>query len=233
MSKNNARHRIGVVVAIELDAVLAKYGTPSETVRRHGYTVHTYINDDFFLFVIDAGAGEISAAAATQVLISEYDVELVLNFGVAGALTEEIKTAELCIIERAIHYDFDTTDWLDLPRGQYPGHDSPYLAADAALLARALEIKPDLKKVTCASADKFISLPKAKAALHTDYQADICEMEAAGILLTCRRCGVPCLLLKAVSDSLLGGGGEFLQELNRVSGICFDVLDQIVRGIRL
>ena len=229
---NKTFQRIGVVVAIELDAVLAKYGTPSETVCRHGYTVHTYVNDDFSLFVIDAGAGEISAAAATQVLISEFDADLILNFGVVGALTEDTRTAELCIVERAIHYDFDTTDWLDLPRGQYPGYESPYLAADAALLQKALTIKPDLKKVTCASADKFVSQPAAKAALHADYGANVCEMEAAGILLTCRRNGVPCLLLKAVSDTLTGGGREFMQELRRVSDICFDVLDQIVRGIR-
>ena len=48
-----------------------------------------------------------------------------------------------------------------------------------------------------------------KRALHETYGAHICEMEAAGIVLTCDRAGVPCLLLKIVSDGITGGAEEF------------------------
>lgn len=221
--------KIGVVVAIEVDAVLEKYGTPQEVVQTPGYTVRVYQNDAFILYVLDSGAGEIAAAAGTQVLISVFQVDMILNFGVVGALTPEMSTAELCLVERVIHYDFNSTGWLNLARGQYPGYDSAYIEADPVLLERALELEPELKKVTCASADKFVSSPEAKIMLHKTYGADICEMEAAGILMTCRRCDVPCLLVKAISDSLLGGGLEFTVELDRVSNICFALVDRLLR----
>lgn len=226
-----SKKRIGVVVAVELDAVLAKYGEPKETIKKRGSTVHTYENEDFVMYVLDSGAGEIAAAAGTQLLISEFDVDMILNFGVVGALTEEMATAELCVVEKVIHYDLDTTNWLNLPRGQYPDRPSAYVPADAALLGKALEINPSLKKVVCASADKFVDGAEAKTALHEKYGADICEMEAAGIVLTSVRNGVPCLLIKAVSDSLTGGGAEFMTELKRVSAICFDVVDKIIRSL--
>lgn len=225
------KKKIGVVVAVEVDAVLSKYGEPKETVKTRGYTVHTYENQDFVMYVLDSGAGEIAAAAGTQFLISEFDVDMILNFGVVGALTEEMATAELCVVEKVIHYDFDTTDWNGLPCGQYPDQPSPYVPTDAELLNKAVEICPALLKVVCASGDKFVDAAEKKAELHEKYGADICEMESAGVVLTCLRNNVPCLLIKAVSDSLTGGAKEFLTELRRVSEICFDVVDKIIRSL--
>lgn len=220
--------RIGVVVAIEIDAVLARYGKPVETKFVHGYTVRTYETPTATLFVVDSGAGEISAASSTQLLISEYHVDMILNFGVVGSLTPEMSTAELCVVEKVIHYDFDTTGWLNLPRGQYPGRNSAYLDTTPVLVERAIQIAPNLRRAVCASADKFVDRPEDKSNLRNTYAADICEMESAGVVLTCQRNGVPCLLIKAISDSLVGGGKEFFKELERVSKICFNVVDEIL-----
>ena len=226
-----SKRKIGVVVAIEVDAILEKYGEPSQTLIKRGHTVHIYENEDFTMYVLDSGAGEIASSAGTQFLISEFCVELIINFGVVGALTEEMTTAELCVVEKVIHYDLDTEGWLNLPRGQYPDQPSAYVPADAALLNKAIEINPSLKKVICASADKFVDAADTKRELHEKYGADICEMEAAGIALTCARNDVPCLLIKAVSDSLTGGGAEFMTELKRVSAICFDTTDKIIKSL--
>lgn len=229
-NNDNTREKtkVGVVVAVEIDAVLKKYGEAKDIETVRGYTVRTYRNDQFDLIVIDSGAGEISAATGTQLLIDRYDVDMILNFGVVGALTEEIKTAELCVVEQVIHYDFDTTGWLNLPRGQYPDKDSSYLKTTPELVAKVKQLNPELIGVICASADKFIDPADQKAALHEAYGADICEMESAGIVLTCQRNEVPVLSIKAISDSLTGGGKEFMEELERVSAICFDVVDRLI-----
>lgn len=221
--------KIGIVVAVEIGAVLSKYGEPSESVNLRGYKVHTYRGSSFDMFVVDSGAGEISAAAGTQLLIDRFDVDMIINFGAVGALSEAMKTAELCVVDSVIHYDFDTTGWLNLARGQYPGRNSAYLKATPELVNKVLQLRPGMMKAVCASADKFIDRAEDKAALREAYGADICEMEAAGILLTCLRNEVPCLMIKAISDTLLGGGREFMNELARVSEKCFEVVDQLVR----
>ena len=226
-----SKKKLGVIIAVEIDAVLEKYGKPKETLTKRGRTAYIFEDEKFTLYVLDSGAGEIAAAAGTQVLISEFGVEMIINFGVVGALTEEMTTTELCVVERVIHYDFDTTNWLNLPRGQYPDQPSPYVYTDRELLSKALEINPSMKKVTCASADKFVDSPDAKRELHEKYGADICEMEAAGIALTCARNNIPFLLIKTVSDSLNGGALEFMAELRRVSAIGFDTADKIIRSL--
>lgn len=50
-AKENKRIRVGVVVAIEIDAVLNGYGAPAATDESGGYTVRTYDKGDFYLIV--------------------------------------------------------------------------------------------------------------------------------------------------------------------------------------
>ena len=225
------KKKIGVVVAIEIDSVLKKYGEPKKKDVVAGCEILAYETEDYELFVIHSGAGEINAAAGTQILISLYGVEKIINFGVVGALTADMTTTELCVVEKVVHYDFDARDWLGIPKGQYPDNNSVFFETDKELLDKATEIAPELKKVVCASADKFVASPEAKSALNKEFGADICEMESAGIVITCAKNKIPCLLIKAISDSLLGGDKEFLKELGRVSEICFDVADKVIKSI--
>ena len=82
---------------------------------------------------------------------------------------------------------------------------------------------------TCASGDRFVGKAEDKAALHEQFDADICEMEAAGIIKTANRNHVPCLSIKMVSDSLHGGAEEFEAALDETSDKCLAVLDEIMK----
>ena len=102
--------KIGMIVAVEIQSVLDKYGAQL-TVEKEvaGYKVLEYQTEQYQLIILNCGAGEIAAASGTQFLISEYHVDLVVNFGVVGGLTEAMSTTKVCIVERVVHYDFDTS----------------------------------------------------------------------------------------------------------------------------
>jgi adenosylhomocysteine nucleosidase len=225
------KKKIGLLVAVEMESVFARYGTPGKTEKHGGFEIFRYENERYDLFVINSGIGEIAAAAATGLLIDRYEVELVVNFGVVGGLTEEMALSKTCVVTRVVHYDFDLSGIDPVQPAQYPGYDDIYLPADEELVKRALQICPELKPVICASADKFVGNQADKERLHRLYDADICEMESAAVLLTCRRNEVPCLMIKAVSDGLTGGGEEFYEAVQQCAAICLEVTDQIIREI--
>ncbi len=225
------KKQIGLLVAVEMDSVFARYGTPGKTERRGGFDVYRYENEEYVLHVINSGIGEIAAAAATQLLIDRYGVELIVNFGVVGGLTEEMAQTKTCIVTRVVHYDFDLSGIDRVLPGQYPGYDDIYLPADTELVEQACAVCPELKRVTCASADKFVGNAAGKERLHQLYGADICEMESAAVLLTCRRCGIPCLMIKAVSDGLSGGREEYYEALQSCADLCLAVTDRIIREL--
>lgn len=220
--------KIGMVVAVEIDAVLERYGQPERTDKHGEFTVRVYNIHGSELIVAHSGVGEISAAACTQLLISVYGAEMILNFGVVGGLTEEMSKTTSCVVEKIVHYDFDCEAIDGTAVGQYAGFPDVYIPTDKRLRALALAVSPGLTPVVCASGDKFIAEREKKEALHEKFGADICEMESAGIALTSYRNGIPCLLIKTVSDGISGGAEEYLSEVRKTSAVCLAVADRIL-----
>ena len=223
--------KIGMLVAVEMDAVLRRYGKAERIEKRRGFEMHQYDMGDYELYVLRSGAGEIAAAAAAELLIDRYEAELIVNFGVVGGLTEEMAQTKTVLVEKVVHYDFDTSAYDGTLPGQYFEYPDVYLRPTPALIEKAAAVCPELKRVTCASADKFVDGAEAKSALHARWGADICEMEAAAVVLTCDRAGIPCLLIKTVSDGLTQGGEDFGAAVAATSALCLEVADKIIREL--
>ena len=102
--------RIGIVIAIEreLKAFLEQGGeiTTVTVGRREAY--HTQMGKHE-IYAVCSGWGEIDAASATQFLITAFDCELIMNFGVAGALRTGLAVKDLFAVSGAVNYDFDTS----------------------------------------------------------------------------------------------------------------------------
>ena len=141
-------------------------------------------------------------------LISVYDVDLIINFGVCGSLVEGVKVGEVAVVNGVVHYDFDTSAIDDCEVGRYLQYPEVTLRPDATLIKKVKEIYPDIAEVVCASADKFVADENIKENLAKTYGASVCEMESAGVLLTSLNAQIPCLIVKAVSDGK-GGAEEF------------------------
>ena len=93
--------KIGMVVAVEIQSVMRKYADKLKREDVRGFKVYSVTFDDKILYITQSGAGEIRAAACTQLLISFFDVDLIVNYGVVGALTEELKVTNICLVEKA------------------------------------------------------------------------------------------------------------------------------------
>lgn len=221
--------KIGMIVAMpeEIAELLKKLKEPA-TERFPGYEVMRYSINGNEIFVTGSGIGEIASAGATQMLITHYGVEMIINFGVVGGLTEDMKICSTVLVKNIVHYNFDISPFDEkfLP-AQYPGFANLYIPSSEELLKTALEADPSLRTVTCASGDRFVNDSNEKKRLHETYGADICEMEAAGILITAQRNNIPALFVKAVSDSVDGGAEEFNNMVHNAAQTCVRILLKI------
>lgn len=223
--------KVGLLVAIEMDSIFDYYTDIEKLDCPEGFQLYHCSKSNSDIYIIRTGMGEIAAASGTQYLITKYGVDIIVNFGVVGGLTPEMKRCKLCVVERVVHYRYDCSEFLDLEVGQVEGLDSIFMPTDNFLLQKALDKRPDLFKATCCSADKFVSKEEDKREMHLLFEGDICDMEASGVLLTCKANGVPCLMLKAVSDGLDGGADEFFVELYNASIECLKVTDSIIETL--
>lgn len=223
--------KIGLIVAIETDSIFAYYNNIENLPCPGGFKLYKTKKDNCEIYILRTGMGEIAAACGTQLLITSFGVDLIINFGVVGGLTSEMGKQKVCVIDRVVHYKYDCSEFLDLKKGQVDGHESLYLLTEQSLVSKALSICPELKRATCCSGDKFVGTQKEKESIHNEFDGDVCDMESAGIVLTCEMNGVPCLMFKAVSDGLSGGAKEFFEELFDASLLCLKAADEVISSL--
>lgn len=111
--------KIGMVTAVEIGSVMKKFAGCMVKVDVNGFDVYSLDFGDKIMYVAHSGAGEIRAAACTQMLISLFEVDLVVNFGVVGALRDEIKLLNTCVVDKIVHYDMDTSAVDNCEVGKY------------------------------------------------------------------------------------------------------------------
>ena len=100
-------------------------------------------------------------------LADHFDVDLVINTGIAGSLDAAIDIGDMVISTDAVQHDMDTSIFGD-PIGQVPRMDTFAFPADAQLVEKAVranqEVNPDIHTFTgrIASGDQFISSQEVK-----------------------------------------------------------------------
>lgn len=226
--------KIGMVVAInnELLAVFDRLGEPKETRVFGQMDLHIYESNGLTWYILHSGAGEIGAAAATELLISLFQVDVILNFGVVGGLTDEMSLNHTAVVTKVVHYDYDASGFDPVKPAQYLELPDEYIPATEALYEKAVNLFPEIRPVIAASADRFVGDPDKKRALHDAYGAEICDMESAAITLTCFRHQVPVLLIKTVSDGVTDGPEGYARSVRSSALLCFDAAMKIFGGIR-
>lgn len=223
--------KIGIIVAVEMSAIRNRFEQPLETIEIHSQRVEHYKIGQHDIYLIKSGSGEIAAASSTQLLISDCHVEAIFNFGIVGGLTDEAAKHRLCVVDSVVHYDYDADEIDHLGVGRYEEFPSTHIKTTQRLKEIAKQIEPELIEVVCASGDKFIANPERKKELHTLFNADICEMESAGILFTCIKNQIPNLFIKVVSDGLFGGEEEYIREYEATSQKAFDTLVKTIESL--
>lgn len=225
------KKRVGIVVAIEMNAIFEMYGNCKELESPSGFKLFLVERDNYSIYIAQSGMGECAASAACQFLISKCNVSMIINFGVVGGLTSEMKKLKVCLVDKVVHYKYDCSEFLPMIKGQVDGYDSIFIKTNENLVKHALMLNDELSLATCCSGDKFIGTIEEKTYLHNTFKGDICDMESAGIVLTCDANKIPCILFKAVSDGLSDGADGFFAELDNASKKCLKIADKILDKI--
>ncbi|HWT76187.1 MAG TPA: 5'-methylthioadenosine/adenosylhomocysteine nucleosidase [Mobilitalea sp.] len=155
--------------------------------------------------VVRCGIGKVNAAVCTQILADLYQVDAVINTGVAGSLRNEIDIADIVLSTDTQQHDVDATGF-GYGLGVIPRMDNSIFQADQKLidLAREVcaEVIPEVGVHTgrIVSGDQFISDSGKKAWLVENFNGYCTEMEGAAIAQAAYLNRLPFLIIRAISD---------------------------------
>lgn len=223
--------KIGLIIAVEseLQAFLRFGGERKEHSVSNRKIYETTISGHD-IFAMQSGCGEIDAAAATQLLITKFDCELILNFGVTGALDPSLRVEDLFVVRKVCHYEFDTSCIDPVKEHQYEEFPDEFIPMDDALVEFTKSVCPDIREAVVASGSRFIEKKEDKRELAA-LGCNICEMEIAAIARVCYLSQVRCLSIKCISDTYDGNGGDFWTNVERSAKRAFDVILQLLNHL--
>ncbi len=155
--------------------------------------------------------GKVNSALCAQAMIDFYNPRLLLNIGVAGGLGPEVHIGDVVIATACVQYDFDGTALgtplaeINVPRGE-DTVETVEFPCDRILSDKLAEKAKDLyngkvHRGVVATGDRFVADPKLGDWLHQTFQALACEMEGGSIAHACMANGLPCVVLRSISDN--------------------------------
>ena len=158
----------------------------------------------------ECGIGKVNAAMSSQLMIDLYHPDVIINSGIAGSLSRDIRIGDIVISDDCVQHDMDGTEMGDRP-GEIQFNDGkriffPADEATADRLEQACRVLSDtgIHRGRIASGDIFISAHDRRQRIADMFGALACEMEGAAVGHVCYRNGVPYAILRCISDDFSG-----------------------------
>jgi adenosylhomocysteine nucleosidase len=166
-------------------------------------------------------SGKVNAAMFTSLAISQYSPSEVIVTGIAGGINPELRPGDIVIASKVVHHDVGRV-WDDRfehrsPRSPLGGRYPMFMQPPERLLALAeraaeetellpIELQGDERPVrvltgVVATGDAFIASEKKSSEIREQLGADAVEMEGAAVHQICETLGIPCIMIRSMSDN--------------------------------
>lgn len=157
------------------------------------------------IVLVQSGIGKVNASIITALLLERYNIDYVINTGVAGAMGENLKVTDMVVSTEVLHHDVDATNF-GYSYGQVPGMPAVY-TSDEMLVRRslaALSLNDEINGSSglIVSGDSFIDSDAEKENIFANFPDAMCvDMESASIAQTCWQFNTPFVIIRSMSDS--------------------------------
>lgn len=188
--------RIGLVVAMEKEINPFLKLSNSYSVKEVAGNLVYQFEDYPGLTAVQCNVGNIQAAIGTQLLIREYSVERVINFGYAGYFGNDLTKGSSVNVDTVFHGDMDITIAGRAP-GQYDNFSNIGFKIDDLFLNDHFPVHRNLT-----SSDRFLDNGFEKEQLINRFGRNLSDMEGAGIAVTCAKYKIPCSMIKCISNGI-------------------------------
>lgn len=167
--------------------------------------------------------GKVFSAITASVMCERFGIDALLFSGVAGGISPELKIGDLIMASQLCQHDVDIVAFGHpygfIPEGTLMVPTDPALRSLASEVA--IDMGVDLYEGIIATGDQFVASSERKSWIHETFNADALEMEGGSVACVCHNFGVPCFVLRAISDTANGEASEdfdaFLQTSAAVS----------------
>ncbi len=223
-------NKIGILGAMESEvaSLIEKLSEKKET-KKGLTTFYSGKLNNKDVVICRCGIGKVNAAICTQMMIDLFEVDAIINTGVAGALHNDLDICDLVISNDLVQHDFDTSLTGD-KKGVVCGFDVESFPADSNLIealekaCKAVLVSHKYYVGRIATGDQFIADKGIKDDIKALTNGYCVEMEGGAIAQTAYVNKVPFVVLRSISDkadhSASMSFSDFVAEAAVISSNC-------------
>ena len=204
---------LGIISAmdVELEALIdAAQVEREDTIAGITFYVGTLCGVDVVL--VKSGIGKVLAASCAETLIDIYQVGGVISTGVASSLRDGIDLMDMVVGTALVQHDYgaQTNDGFVWNGGGAADAESGLTPVDEDLShlvyesARSVLGEDMVHRGVIATGDQFVASAAYAQTLQDNFDAAACEMEGGSVARVCDQFGVPCAVLRCMSDKAVG-----------------------------
>jgi adenosylhomocysteine nucleosidase len=197
--------KFGIIGAMEVEVDLLKKSLlDTEHVTLGGLDFFSGAFADTPAVVVRSGIGKVNAALCAQLLIRDFGVTHIINTGIAGAISSDLRPLDLVLSTDVVYHDVDLTGF-GYPPLTLPGMPTAFVA-DAGLINDAEKAAASLGSAhktfrgRIASGDVFVASGVARKKIKTIANPLCVEMEGAAIAHAAMLYQTPFVIIRCISD---------------------------------
>lgn len=152
--------------------------------------------------LVCCGCGKVNAASCTQMLIDKFNVDYIINTGIAGGLNPDVKVCDIVISRDVTYHDVSKKQMKNL----FPFKE--YFLGDQKLIDLALKACKSVKDHRLnyhlgriVTGEYFVSDNNLKQKIIDSYSPYCVEMEGAAIGHVAFINNIPFVVIRAISDN--------------------------------
>ena len=215
--------KIGIIGAMELEVeALKEQMDVKNIVEKASMKFYEGTLRGKDVVIVQCGIGKVNAGICVQILADLFQVDAVINTGVAGSLRAEINIGDIVVSTDACEHDMDVTA-LGYKQGIIPQMKESFFKADRQLVEAAIEVcrevNPDINvyEGRVLSGDQFISGEEIKNKLIDLFGGFCTEIEVAAIAHAAFLNEIPYVVIRAISDKADGSAHMDYPEFERAA----------------
>lgn len=166
-----------------------------------------------------SGVGKVNSATTTQFIIDKYKPSFIINMGIAGGLSPNLKSGDTIIADKMIQHDFDMTAF-GCPKGYIDvcvRPNTPTIYYSDKRIGNNFAKDKSIKSGTVVTGDVFVADAKSKIAIRKEFGADAVDMESAAIAQTAKRNNIPVVVIRTISDGINDTTNEYKQNKQNIA----------------
>lgn len=211
--------KIGIIGAMDIEVKLLLDNIKFlKTEKIGGFSYYTGKLFGKNVIITSCGVGKVNTAACTQTLIHKFNIDGIINTGIAGGLHKDVEVCDVIISSNVTHHDVrkrQMKNWF--PNQEYFEGDKKLIIAAKRAFKISETINSSCHIGRIVSGECFVDDDKLKEKIIEDYSPHCVEMEGAAIGHVAYINDVPFVVIRSISDKADGKATISYDEFEKIT----------------